>query len=411
MINQDNQKQSQNSLNKLKKDINELINEVENQLTELDLKSEQIQDELAKQIILLQRFGEYISGIQEISQSLTECNALQSKFYAVNLALSFLRKNKTKKIILAKNIRYDIEYFLNSKKPLGCIGNFFKRCVRGVRELPTPTKVLIGLAMAIPVYMIGIPVSFWIVRSLTDRLDALTLSPNTPVAPNPSPTPTTNFSANSSKSKKNIPQNPSTKHRLNRDQYQLVIMVALSGAFGSIVSILVRLEEYKNRDEYVGSVIPIVVGFAKPLIGTAFGIFVFALLSSKIISFPSIESNTPKESNTPNQPSPDNVALYYFYFSIAFLVGFSERLDNDIVERVGVSFGLQKTTEKFQEDIRKLTEALERTNNLIIINTQDKNNRGDKKTLTQGQETGENIKIFTPNEPANINTKSSQIDG
>ncbi|MEH2143903.1 hypothetical protein [Nostoc sp.] len=405
MINKHSHEQSHNLLNKLQQDINNLIIKIDNQLQlpELDLRSEQIQDELAKQIVLLQRFGEYISVIQTSKrQSLAECIALQSKVYAVNLALDFLIMKKTEKITLAKNIRYSIEYFLNTKKPLGWIGNLFKR---SVRELPTPTKVLIGLGMAIPVYMIAIPVSFGIVNFLAYHLDAL--YQNTPVGSSPSPTPTANSSDNLSKTNENIQKSP-IKPQLDQNQYLLVIMVALSGAFGSIVSILIRLQDYKYKDEYVGSVTPILVGFAKPLIGTAFGIFVFALLGSGIIDFPSIQSNTSKQSDTSNKTSQYN---YYFYFSIAFLVGFSERLDNDIVERVGGSFGLQKSAEKIREDVQQSREDIHQATNFVRTNAPEVKEMIEdaKQILPEVQEAVEDIKNFTPNEP--VNTKSSQPNG
>lgn len=399
MINKHSHEQSHDLLNKLQQDINDLIKKVDNQLQlpELDLRNEHIQDELAKQIVLLQRFGEYISVIQTSKrQSLAECIALQSKVYAVNLALSFLIMKKTEKITLAKNIRYSIEYFLNTKKPLGWIGNLFKR---SVRELPTPTKVLIGLAMAIPVYMIAIPVSFGIVNYLANKVDAT--SGNTSGVSSPSPTPTANSSDNSPKNNENI-------SHFGKDQYPLVVMVALSGAFGSIVSILIRLQDYKYKDEYVGSVTPILVGFAKPLIGTAFGIFVFALLGSGIINFPSIQSNTS------NQTSQDNPApIYYFYFSIAFLVGFSERLDNDIVERVGGSFGLQKSAEKIREDVKQSTEDIHQATSFVRTNAPEVKEMIEdaKQILPEVQEAVENIKNSTPNDPANAHTKSSQSNG
>ncbi|MEH2450827.1 hypothetical protein [Nostoc sp.] len=405
MINKHNHEQSHNLLNKLQQDINDLIIKVNNQLQlpELDLRNEQIQDELAKQIVLLQRFGEYISVIKTSKrQSLAECIPLQSKVYAVNLALDFLINKKTEKITLAKNIRYSIEYFLNSKKPLGCIGNLFKR---SLRELPTPTKVLIGLAMAIPVYMIAIPVSFLIVNFLAYHLDALYQT--TPIGSSSSPTPTVNSNDNLSKTNENIQKSPIKPH-LDQNQYLLVIMVALSGAFGSIISILIRLQDYKYRDEYAGSVTPIVVGFAKPLIGTAFGIFVFALFSCNIISFPAIQNTTP------NQPSQEKTtALYYFYFSIAFLVGFSERLDNDIVERVGGSFGLQKSAEKIREDVKQSTEEIHQATSFVRTNAPEVKEMIEdaKQILPEVQEAVENIKNSTPNDPANAHTKSSQSNG
>ena len=397
MINKHSYEECYHLLNKLEQEINDLILKVDNQLQlpKLELKNEQIQDELAKQIVLLQRFGEYISVIKTNKrQSLAECIPLQSKIYAVNLALDFLLKKKTEKITLAKNIRYSIEYFLNSKKPLGWIGNLFKR---SIRELPTPTKVLIRLAMAIPVYMIAIPVSFWIVNYLANKVDAT--SGNTSGVSSPSPTPTANPSDNLSKSNKNIEQNSFIKSHFNKD-HPLVVMVALSGAFGSIVSILIRLQDYRYRDEYVGSVTPIVVGFAKPLIGTAFGIFVFAILKSQIISFPSIKT------------SQDNTN-YYFYFSIAFIVGFSERLDKDIVERVGGSLGLQKSAVKIGEDVQqnavkigevqqsleKIREYIEQANNLVKsnVNVSDlkKVTEDAKQILPEVQEVVEDIKKST----------------
>ncbi|MBL1200606.1 MAG: hypothetical protein FWK04_16300 [Nostoc sp. GBBB01] len=86
MINQDNQKECQVFLNNVQDDINYFINKVKNklQLAKLYLTSEQIQDELAKQTVLLQRFGEYISVIPKRKQkSMTECLALQSKLYTI----------------------------------------------------------------------------------------------------------------------------------------------------------------------------------------------------------------------------------------------------------------------------------------------------------------------------------------
>ncbi len=401
MINKDSHEQCHNLLNKLQQDINDLLNKVKNQLSEINLKSEYIQDELAKQIVLLQRFGEYISVIQKKRhQSLTDCISLQSKLYAINLALSFLLMRKTEKIVLAKNIRYSIEYFLNRKKPLGWIVNLFQR---SVRELPTPTKVLIGLAMAIPIYMIAIPVSFWIVKLLTYDLDTLSLNTSSPSLS--TSTYTNNANVNLAESQENTELTSTIKPRFNYGQYQLVMMVALSGAFGSIVSILIRLQDYKYKDEYAGSVTPIVVGFAKPLIGTAFGIFIFALLSSQIINFPSVKISTS------NQPSENNTnAIYYFYFSIAFIVGFSERLDNDIVERVRGSFGLQKSAEKIQQEVHQSTEDIHQATNLVMNTAPEVKQvmEDTKRILPELQEVVEDIKNSTPDEAANTQSKSSQ---
>ena len=191
---EDNQEQCENILHKLQQDINNLIKKVENKLQapELDLRDEETQEELAKQIALLQRFGEYISTIQKSRRrkSMADCVTLQSKLNSANLALSFLLTRRREKIVFPKNTRYSIEYFLNSKMSFGR-GIIYTLFRRSVRELPAPTKVLLGLALALPIYMIAIPISLSCVAFLASDLNT----------PSTSPIPTSNSSSNSSTSK------------------------------------------------------------------------------------------------------------------------------------------------------------------------------------------------------------------
>ncbi|MDF5717644.1 MAG: hypothetical protein PUP93_28205, partial [Rhizonema sp. NSF051] len=67
---------------------------------------------------------------------------------------------------------YSIEYFLNRKSILGYTLNLFRR---SVRELPTPTKVLLGLAMALPIYLIAIPVSLLCLALLASDMNTVLL--------------------------------------------------------------------------------------------------------------------------------------------------------------------------------------------------------------------------------------------
>ena len=292
-------------------------------------------------------------------QNKAECELLESKLNSANLALSFLLTRRREKIVLAKNIRYSIEYFLNRKSVLGFSLNLFRR---SVRELPTPTKVLLGLAMALPIYMIAIPVSLLCLSSLALDMNTRGDNLNTPdvLTPSSSLQKTPNSSLHSSIGQEKVTQ-VENQHIVNNSK--LLIMVALAGAFGSIVSILIRLQDYRDKDEYTGSAIPILVGFSKPLIGTAFGIFIFTLIGSKIISFPIVDSLnkeqtvTNQETQNDEQQKNDDIK-YYFFFSLAFVFGFSERLDHDIVERVGGSLSLQKSAEKIREDVQQSTEDI-----------------------------------------------------
>lgn len=130
-------------------------------------------------------------------------------------------------------------------------------------------------------------------------------------------------------------------------------MVAISGAFGSIVSILIRLDQYKDNEDKT-SAIPILVGFAKPLIGTSFGILVFAMINSNIISFPVLR--VPTDSN-----NIENIdAKYYLFFTLAFLVGFSERLANDIVKRAEATLS-PETEKEILKEVRETGQGLRET--------------------------------------------------
>ncbi len=332
MIQSDNQKQYQTCLEDIQTKITKLLIEVQDKLqaAALDL-TKDIQEELAKQIALLQRFGEYVSGIQNSRRKrMSECATLESKLVSAQLALRFLLMNKTENIVLAQNLRYDIEYFINSKKPLGSgfIYNFFKRAIR---EFSAPNKVLLGLAIALPIYPIAISISFPLVGSVTKIADADLPSLSTETL-TPQPTPSSNSDKNGV---------TAHNHKV-LDTYSLIVFVALSGAFGSIISILFRIQQYKDS-EYTGAATPILVGFAKPLIGTAFGLFVFAVINSgitNIIGLPSIQSPTL------NKGEHQDNEIYYLYFSIAFIVGFSERLANDIVERAEANWGIGKDVEE-----------------------------------------------------------------
>lgn len=316
----ENQQQCQTILKNLQEEINSLINEVHKKLNgaSVELKDD-IQYELASQIALLQRFSEYILNIQKHRyKDIAECLTLQSKFNSVKVAMSSLLSPRKEAIILAKNVRYDVEYFINGKKSLGFIKNLFKKATR---EWSAPTKVLLGLALAVPIYPITIGLSSAVV---TVASVAVTKGYwHEIVASDRSTSITQNKSDSASQNPQEKDLSPNIANTFNN--FTLATVVALAGALGSIISILIRLDEYKDSD-YKGSSAPILVGFAKPLIGTAFGLFLFTIINSNILPIIKV----PDSGSTPQQSSD---IRYYFFFSVAFIVGFSERLAKDIIER------------------------------------------------------------------------------
>lgn len=352
---QDNQARCRSMLDALQQDINNCIKSVKNSLRNANLDDDEIQEELAKQISLLHSFGEYIARLQrDKRKTVADCVVLQSKLNSIELALSTLLFKHADEIIFAKQIRYSIEYFLNSKRFFGFTNTLFKRTVR---ELPTPTKVLLGLALVLPVYFIGVPISLFgvtVLSSIAQNLDV------TEATPAPNPTSSANASTIAPTEKAEDTQPILSKHAY--DNFEIIMMIALSGALGSMVSIFIRLQDYRGND-YKGSATPILVGFTKPFIGTAFGVFVFALINSNIISFPIIQGATSnfKKSSEVSEVSRAQEALdakYYFFFAIAFLVGFSERLNRDIVDRAESAVGLKKTV---RDDIHRTARATQKT--------------------------------------------------
>ncbi|WP_193193356.1 hypothetical protein [Nostoc sp. MG11] len=330
MSHKDIQEQCQSILKDLQQEIYQLLEEIQNKLQQVELQNlkENIQEEIASQISLLQRFGEYILKVQNSKpKSIAECITLQSKLKSAKVALYFLLMMKQEKIVLAKNIRHDIEYFINSKTFLGLIKNFFKQAVR---EWSAPTKILLGLAMAMPIYSIVIGV-FMITVAVTTltQIDSLTEAlKNSNTVP---------------KSSNVIDEKAKVKPsqiQLFFERSTLVMVAGFAGTFGSIISILIRLKKYQDSD-YKGSAAPILVGFAKPLIGTAFGILVFTIINSNIIS----TIQVPKSSEEPRNTD----IKYYFFFSIAFVVGFSERLADDIIQRAEGVVIPSETVTKLEE--------------------------------------------------------------
>lgn len=100
----------------------------------------------------------------------------------------------------------------------------------------------------------------------------------------------------------------------------LLALVGSAGALGSVISILTRIEEYQNR-EYDDSILPMVIGACKPLIGASFGILLFTI-SCSTMSPLQISQNANTESTRG-----------FTFFSLAFIVGFSERFAKDIISR------------------------------------------------------------------------------
>ncbi|MEJ6482531.1 hypothetical protein N0Y54_14555 [Nostoc punctiforme UO1] len=113
------------------------------------------------------------------------------------------------------------------------------------------------------------------------------------------------------------------------NEFLLQLSLAISaGTLGSIISILIRIEEFQKK-KYSDPLTPFLVGAFKPMIGGAFAVLFLALINSGLISM-FINPNIFKLNPTTNQESSQDQQRSLI-FVIAFVVGFSERLAKDFI--------------------------------------------------------------------------------
>ncbi|HEX8821183.1 MAG TPA: hypothetical protein VF794_14735 [Archangium sp.] len=96
-----------------------------------------------------------------------------------------------------------------------------------------------------------------------------------------------------------------------------LVLITIVGALGSVTSIMVRLQDFNSRySEKPGALV--LFGFFKPLIGMFFALFCYGLLNAGLV---------------PAVVVPEGKAIY-FYITIAFIAGFSERFAGDLISQV-----------------------------------------------------------------------------
>jgi peptidoglycan hydrolase-like protein with peptidoglycan-binding domain len=97
-----------------------------------------------------------------------------------------------------------------------------------------------------------------------------------------------------------------------------LLLVGMCGAVGGAVSILMRLGDFEKL-RGASRMSMLLQGFFKPMVGMYCGIFGFALMKSGVL---------PLQASTPE-------SALYLYMSVSFLLGFSERLAQDVFVRAG----------------------------------------------------------------------------
>lgn len=357
--------------------LNDLVNCIHTKIKSVNQKKMQsdVQSELSDLLLLPSRIGKCILEFE------ADYNSLWSRFLGVLPGTS--RKDKiaeisllipsleiaidalfqeSPNIILARKIRKNIEKNLRKHEIESPILLFLVNFVKDTLNSPsTPLKVSVGLLLSLPLYgafMLIAGAIFVGTSSLISKEEAVSstsaLNTTTIVGEVRSPSPETSPGENQSSisnpqpTTKNdgvIPTSAPSMPRVStnvlektgvdvinlQENLLQVILVVSAGTLGSIVSILTRIREFRNEN-YRDSSLPIFVGLFKPIIGASFGVLMFALINSDLISISTLEGNQRKDERA------------FFFYSLAFVVGFSERLANDIVSRTENMFSSSSTS-------------------------------------------------------------------
>lgn len=299
-------------------EINSLVSEIQTLVIYSQKQfEEKVQQELSKLLSVLRKASKLANR-----KNVAENKELEEelKVIASNLRIAIEAIKGGNNFTLAKKLRQDAESALRKAEKswqawvIDCYKNF-------LHSASMPTKILTGLAIALPLYLfvptqidnilIGATSSLIKEGLLTDSIDDRNRD------------------------------SPIMYDKDFIDLTNLLIVSLISGAAGSIISILTRIDEYKNKDEneeYEDSALPVIIGVIKPIVGAGFGVLVFAIIGSQILPI--------SLGNTNNQKRQD--LRWLSFVAITFVAGFSERMVKDIISQTEDQFVPTRVDRKTQ---------------------------------------------------------------
>jgi hypothetical protein len=358
--------------------LNDLVNYIHSKINSCNHQKirGEVQTELSELLLLPSRIGKCILAFESDYSSLWSRllgilpgTTRRDKIAEISLLIPSIKIavdslfQESPNITLSKKIRRNIDKNLREHEIESPILLFLVNFVKDTLNSPsTPLKVSVGLLLSLPLYgafMLIAGAIFLSTSSLISKDEAVStpaaLNTTTIIGEVRSPTSETISGESSSENQPSTstpqstiqpaPASPPSTPRVSTDVLEKpgvdvinlqenlvqVILVVSAGTLGSIVSILTRIREFRNEN-YRDSSLPIFVGLFKPIIGASFGVLMFALINSDLISISTLEGSQRKEERA------------FFFYSLAFVVGFSERLANDIVSRTENMFASSPST-------------------------------------------------------------------
>ncbi|MFM6063376.1 MAG: hypothetical protein ACKPAE_13375, partial [Microcystis panniformis] len=285
---------------KLNKRIDILLGKTKEQVAgfppELD---REVQGELAKLIKIL---GIAQVELMNISKP---CDIMQVKSVVDAGEIAIKSLTGQPNIILAQKLRYAATTGLRKiQKGSSSVANFRDNLFHSIK---IPTKVLIGLVLALPLNWFIIdktPVN----ELLSSLPPIVQQQPDSPIDP-----------------QRPAPGNASFP-RISKEAKKFIILILMTGTVGGAVSLLTRLQDFDDpkNQKYDDDLLPLLIGLTKPILGGSFAFFIMLILQSNIFPI-QIRSSTENKGND---------TYLYGLLAMAFVAGFSERLIPDLISQV-----------------------------------------------------------------------------
>lgn len=311
------------SLEKLNLEIRQILVDIlPNMGDELQLEIAQIIQQIHRINHLIYRYQN--SWFSYFRQSATKEIELITWLGEIKSILLILKSTHSN-LSMVQSLRLNLERNINQYQySLG--GYIFNFLLYLSYSKSTPLKIVSGLLLTTAIMMVTLKVSM----DYLYKYDALNQHSQVQIYPFVSENHHFNnpvIKIQNSSLDKSVTPETQIKHS-NRLLFHSLIYSASAGALGSIVSIFLRVTKFQN-ESYDDPLIPFFLGMFKPFIGLILGIFVCSLINSQTV----IRTDFLIADDSSNLTGiTTNAREHSFIFSIAFMIGFSERLASDLLK-------------------------------------------------------------------------------
>jgi len=329
--------------------LDKLIQETKPKVSLKGNLSREVQEELAKLIILTGKAQVELKKDPPITSN--RIAEVKSVLEYLEFGIASLNDDKDY-LPLARKLQFASKSRLRGKW-FQClnIGDMF------YYDVKVPTKVMIGVILSLPISLLLYGITH--VTPIKGTIDYLLPRPSLSSTPS-----------------------PSSKSLETTSTVDFIFLIFMTGTMGGVISILYRLKDFDDTktQEYDDAFLPYLIGMIKPIVGGSFAFFVFLLLNSSISPL-TIKGEEGTKGYT------------YSLLALAFIAGFSERFALNLIDNT-----VDSSTDKVQAT-SNVTGLLHTTPTLTIAPPTVSLNYGDHQnfTLSNASLSGDNYDItLTP---------------